>query len=105
MRKHLSQEKELAQQSAEIDDKVVLLRQRRKHKTSPLSFFGDVMAQDGVVSAFRDVAASATVERTAAQKGSASVSRVAPGLPPAAEREEKSEDVALLLRFFYFNLN
>jgi type II secretory pathway predicted ATPase ExeA len=63
------------------------------------------MAHDGVVSAFRDVAASATVERTAAQKGSASVSQVAPGLPPSSEWEEKSEDADLLLRFFDLKRN
>jgi type II secretory pathway predicted ATPase ExeA len=63
------------------------------------------MAHDGGIPAFRDVAANATAETTAAQKGSASVSQVAPGSPVPAGRGEKSEDANLLLRFFDLKRN
>src|SRR5258708_8082852 len=67
-------------------------------------FFGDAMAREGAVPAFRDAATNSTVQRAAPPKGSAPVSQVAPGSSPSAGQGEKCDD-GDLLRFFDLKRN
>src|SRR5258708_21243738 len=67
-------------------------------------FFGDAMAREGAVPAFRDAATNSTVQRAAPPKGSAPVSQVASGSSPSAGQGEKCDD-GDLLRFFDLKRN